>query len=510
MDYTGKKALVLGLGESGLAMARWLAHHKAFVRVADTRQSPPNSAVWEEEVQKAGLKTEFIGGPFTEDLLTGMDFVAISPGLVPHTDLGAIVPKARQMSIPLVSEIELFAQALADLKKSRTYRPKIIAITGTNGKTTVTSLTGAMCAQTGKTVKVAGNISPAVLDVLFDALRTDSLPEIWVLELSSFQLWSTGSLNADVAVVLNISQDHLDWHESMDAYIEAKKRIFGPETIRVLNRDDPVVHRMQTGQSGTAAKNAPLVVTFGLDRPSEPGDFGEIHDRGVNWLCTLRETELDSGPRKKKEPPQTTRDIQLLMPSGALLVKGRHNVANALAAIALCRAIGLSMAPLLHGARKYRGEPHRVEPVMQVSGVLWIDDSKATNVGATIAAIEGLGQDGEKGEKHLVLIAGGDGKDQDFSALRAPVSRFVRSVFLIGKDARLLEEALGPGDVPRIVCDSLESAVDSAARIAREGDMVLLSPACASWDMFRNYVHRSEVFVSAVKEIAAARGEVVL
>ena len=508
MNYKGKKALVLGLGESGLAMARFLVHQGAFVRVADTRENPQNRAVWLDEVQKEKLHAEFVAGPFTEELLAGMDFLAISPGLAPHTDLGQVLPAARQQSMPVVGEIEIFAQALKALKASIAYRPQIIAITGTNGKTTVTSLTGKMCAKANRTVQVAGNISPAVLDVLFDALKTETLPDIWVLELSSFQLWSTYTLNADVAVVLNISSDHLDWHETMDAYIEAKKRIFGPGTIRVLNRDDPFVHLLEPEPDEAGRAAAQKTVTFGLDRPAKAGDFGEIRDRGMDWLCMLTQVEGDVPQGRKKTPVPKEEQLQMLMPSAALLVKGRHNVANALAAMALCRAIGLSMAPLLNALRQYRGEPHRLESVMNVDGVLYIDDSKATNVGATVAAIEGLGPDAKYNEKQIVLIAGGDGKDQEFSSLVGPVSQFVKTVFLIGKDSQLLDEVLGPSGVPRVLCHSLEEAVDRAARIAREGDVVLLSPACASMDMFRNYRHRAEVFVSAVREIAAARGEV--
>ena len=510
MAYTGKRALVLGLGESGLAMARYLAHQGAFVRVADTRQNPQNREIWLDEMEKAKTATEFVAGAFTEELLDGMDLVAISPGLIPHTDLSLILPLAKERNLPVISEIEIFAKALAHLEASIGYRPRIIAITGTNGKTTVTNLTGHMCRKAQRTVKVAGNVSPAVLDVLLTATKTDSLPQIWVLELSSFQLWSTKTLNADVAVILNISQDHLDWHESMEAYIAAKKRIFGPKTIRVLNRNDPFIAHFHPEPDGPGGAGAPQTVTFGLDRPKGVGDFGLVSDRGLDWFCMLTELETGDMPGKKKAATPKEERLQMLMPAAALLVKGRHNAANALAAMALGRAIGLSMAPLLYALREYRGEPHRMEPVMTVNGVLYIDDSKATNVGATVAAIESLGHDARSGEGRLVLIAGGDGKDQEFGPLREVMSGFVKTVFLIGKDAPLLDEVLAKGAVPRVLCESLEEAVDGAAEIARQGDVVLLSPACASMDMFENYRHRSGVFVAAVKEIAAAHGEVVL
>ncbi|NLC22911.1 MAG: UDP-N-acetylmuramoyl-L-alanine--D-glutamate ligase [Oxalobacter sp.] len=497
MDYTGKKALVLGLGESGLAMARWLARCGAFVRVADTRDAPERLGLLQQEIPAAA----FIGGPFSASLVDGMDMIAVSPGLMPNTDLAGILPAANAGQIPLWSEIELFAQALAFLEESQDYRSKVIAITGTNGKTTVTSLTGRMCERADKTVKVAGNISPAVLDVLRESLDEKTLPEIWVLELSSFQLWSTVSLNADAATVLNVTQDHLDWHETISAYAEAKKRIFGASTIPVLNRDDPLVMAMALPDK--------RAVTFGLDKPENAGDFGIHNNRGMDWLCVMNARETDMPDSKKNAVLPLELQLQDLMPAGALHIRGRHNASNALAALALCRAIGLPMAPLLHALKGYRGEPHRVEVVMDVSGVCYIDDSKGTNVGATVAAVEGLGAEKAGDQKRLVLIAGGDGKDQDFSPLFAPVANHVHTVLLIGKDARVIEKALEQSGAELVLCESLEQAVQQAANIAREGDVVLLSPACASMDMFKNYAHRAGVFVSTVREVALSRGEVV-
>ncbi|MDL2283678.1 UDP-N-acetylmuramoyl-L-alanine--D-glutamate ligase [Oxalobacter sp. OttesenSCG-928-P03] len=497
MDYAGKKVLVLGLGESGLAMARWLARCGASVRVADTREQPERLPLLQSEVPSA----RFQSGPFSEDLLEAVDMIAVSPGLTPEEDLAEILPLANARHIPIVSEIELFAHALLSLQEKTGYRPKVVAITGTNGKTTVTSLTARMCARAGKKVTVAGNISPSVLDVLREALDAQSLPEIWVLELSSFQLWSTDSLNADVAAVLNVTQDHLDWHKSMAAYADAKARIFGPATIQVLNRDDPAV-------MGMASENR-RVVTFGLDAPLRADDFG-IHDnRGMAWLCVMKTHESDMPAAQKNTSLPLEVVMQDLMPAAALQIRGRHNASNALAALALCRAIGLPLASLLHALKEYRGEPHRVELVMTVSGVSYIDDSKGTNVGATVAAVEGLGAEKGGDAKRLLLIAGGDGKDQDFSPLVLPVSRYVHTVLLIGKDAAVIEAALKGSGAAMVMCDSLEKAVDEAAGRAREGDIVLLSPACASMDMFRNYAHRAEVFVSEVREIALSRGEVV-
>ncbi len=483
--------MVLGLGESGLAMARWLARCGAFVRVADTRENPDRLAILKQEVPNA----EFKGGAFTGDLADGMDIIAVSPGLRPDQDLAEIRAAAGKTGILLWSEIELFAQALAFLKQKQGYTPKIVAITGTNGKTTVTSLTGKMCANAGNTVRIAGNISPAVLDVLREVLEADALPEIWVLELSSFQLWSTYSLNADVATVLNVTQDHLDWHDGMDDYADAKQRIFGPSTIQLLNRNDDRVMKM-------ALPNH-RIITFGLNEPEKESDLGICHHRKMDWLCLMRSQESDiSGKRSLQWVAQE------LMPADALRIRGRHNTSNALAALGLCLAIGLPLASLLHALKDYRGEPHRVETVMTVSGVSYIDDSKGTNVGATVAAIEGLGFEKNREKKSLLLIAGGDGKDQDFSPLVDPVSRYVHTVLLIGKDAAVIEKTLRQSHVTQVLCGSLEEAVNRAADMAKEGDMVLLSPACASMDMFKNYAHRAEVFISSVKEIALSRGEV--
>ena len=250
MNYEGKLALVLGLGESGLAMAQWLHRCGARVRVADTREQPQRLDALREAVPNA----QFVAGGFVAALVEGADFVAVSPGLAPNKELADIIPAAQGANVPVWGEIELFAQALAALKQERGYAPKVIAITGTNGKTTVTSLTGLLCRRAGLDTRVAGNISPAALDVLREALAGDTLPQAWVLELSSFQLHTTFSLNADAATVLNISQDHLDWHGDMAAYAADKARIFGTDTVRVLNRDDAIV----MGMAAPGAENVTL------------------------------------------------------------------------------------------------------------------------------------------------------------------------------------------------------------------------------------------------------------
>ena len=537
MQYDGKHVLVLGLGESGLAMTLWLQRCGARVRVADTRAAPERLP----QLQAAGV-TEFVAGEFGAALLEGVDLIAVSPGLSPLHELAGITAAAEAGSIPMIGEIELFAQALAHLRTTAAYAPKVIAITGTNGKTTVTRLTGLLCERSGLEVAVAGNISPSALDVLRMALDADAaaavpvasgtdadadadagadagtdvitevviasgasaLPDVWVLELSSFQLHHTFTLAADAATVLNITQDHLDWHGDLDAYVDAKAQVFGPRTVRVLNRDDATVMKM--------ASPLARVITFGADEAEYVDCFGLVEEHGMQWLSMAVLAEDESQKRRKKgdltlAPVATSR----LMPADALKIRGRHNAVNALAALALCRAIGLPLAPLLHGLRDYAGEPHRVELITTIGDVGYYDDSKGTNVGATVAALVGLGvQPGnpDGSAKRLWLIAGGEGKGQDFSPLAEPVQRYARAVLLIGRDAPQIRAALTSAQTELIDCATLEAAVEYAAAHAQGGDIVLLSPACASFDMFKGYGHRAQVFIDAVREIALSRGEV--
>lgn len=499
MNFSEKHVLVLGLGESGLAMARWLLRAGARLRVADTRSAPERLTA----LRALSDQIEFIGGEFSAELLNDIDVVAVSPGLAPARELRDIIPAAAAQNIPLWGEIELFAQALLSLKEERAYQPKVIAITGTNGKTTVTSLVGLLCERAGLSTRVAGNISPAVLDVLYEVMEQDVLPQVWVLELSSFQLHTTFSLNADVATVLNITQDHLDWHGSMQAYCADKARIFGETTIQVLNRDDALVMSMLKPQAA--------VISFGVDAPEHIGDLGLLNEHGMGWLAVAVAAEdvpVVTSRRKKKEAEEIPCMITRLMPTDALQIRGQHNAANALAALALCRGIGLSFAPLLHGLREYKGEPHRVELINSVGGVDYIDDSKGTNVGATVAALKGLGQQADGFDKRIILIAGGEGKEQDFSPLADVVGRYAKSVLLIGKAKDEIRQAISTTQVETQEFNSLELAVQAAADVAKEGDIILLSPACASLDMFRNYAHRSEVFADAVREVALSRGEI--
>ena len=493
--------LVLGLGESGLAMARWCARHGCRLRIADTREAPPNLP----QLAVHGVDADFVGGAFSTALLEGVELVAISPGLSPlAADLLPLIAEARERGIPVWGELELFAQALATLGESG-YAPKVLAITGTNGKTTTTSLTGLLCERAGKRVAVAGNISPAMLDKLAEAIDNTALPDVWVLELSSFQLETTHTFAPDAAAILNITQDHLDWHGGLDAYAAAKGRIFGPRTTRVLNRDDARVMKLASSSDADGART----ITFGVDEPQRDGDYGLTRDNGMLWLVEAHDldaTDEPAPPRRRKSRQDAAAPVNLgikrLMPADALRIRGLHNAANALAAFALARAIELPAAPLLHALREYRGEPHRVELIASIDGIDYVDDSKGTNVGATVAALDGLAQ-------RAVLIAGGDGKGQDFEPLAAPVARWCRAVMLIGRDAPSIRAALESTGIPLDDQPTLEAATRAATALAQPGDVVLLSPACASLDMFRNYAHRAAVFRDTVEEIAAERGTMI-
>ena len=494
MDYSDKKVLILGLGESGLAASRWLLRAGAQLRVADTRSAPERL----DQLMTLAPAAEFVAGEFSASLLDGIDVVVASPGLSELAELAVIAPEARSRGIPVWSEIELFAQSITAMGVEG-YHPKILAITGTNGKTTVTSLTGLLVERSGKSVRIAGNISPSVLDVLRECVEQQTLPDVWVLELSSFQLHSTYSLRADAATVLNVTQDHLDWHGSMEAYAADKARIFSDQTIQILNRDDSLVMQMQ--------KVTAELVTFGISVPTQPNEFGLISEHDMTWLCMSTPVNDDvpvTRRRSKNQPvPEVEVSISRLMPADALHIRGRHNAVNAMAALALCRAIGLPMAPLLHGLREYQGEPHRVELIATIAEVEYYDDSKGTNVGATAAALNGLGNAVGK----IVLIAGGVGKGQDFAPLHDPVARYVSAVCLIGQASDQIAAALQGCGIRILRCTSMEQAVQQASELAAPSDKVLLSPACASFDMFKNYAHRAEVYADAVREIGYAHGE---
>ncbi|MDO8812030.1 MAG: UDP-N-acetylmuramoyl-L-alanine--D-glutamate ligase [Gallionella sp.] len=500
-----KFVLVLGLGETGLSMVRWLSAQGARLRVADSRSSPPNLP----EVGQHVAGDQIFCGAFSDALFDDIELIAISPG-VPLGD--EFVARAMARGIPVVGDIELFAQQVRGQHLStnpplsptlsregrggeRERQPLILAITGSNGKTTVTSMVEHLCKAAYRNVVAAGNISPAVLDMVL--ARGENQPEIWALELSSFQLETTETLNADVATVLNVSEDHLDRYAGIDEYAAAKARIFQGcgerlrhvtakqpiagaaalhplphqtlartvSGVQILNRDDP--------RSMGMARAGSVIITFGLSLPESANDFGIERAENEIWLMQGR---------------------QRLLKTGELQVAGLHNIANALAALALCSAINLPMPVLLDALRSFRGLPHRVERVAEIDGVVYYDDSKGTNVGATVAALEGLG-------RKVVLIAGGEGKGQDFAPLKSAVMQHARAVVLIGRDAPLIEAALKNCGVPLLRAENMNDAVLQAAHSARSGDAVLLSPACASFDMFRNYEHRAEIFVEAVHEL---------
>jgi UDP-N-acetylmuramoylalanine--D-glutamate ligase len=701
-DLSDMNVLILGLGASGLAMARWCAGQGARVRVWDSRENPPQAAALAAEVDGSSL----FSGELTAAALDGIARVYKSPGLSPgDTRLAPLLQAARAANVPVRGELDLFSQALAQLKAARGYAPKILAITGTNGKTTTTSLTGQLVERAGRSVAVAGNIGPTMLDTLAAAIaaqavadveaaeqaaaqavidaeeaaakaaqdaidqevarvaaekkarldaelaaadeakaaeaaavaqaRADAaaakaaraeakaakaaakanvnaalempvepeaapqsdapaddaidaelveaedseelrelaaldgsdvpaqlagdveeahadeelaaegaalaeaklpdddapsivlippppadpvfshLPQVWVLELSSFQLDEVQDFNPAAATVLNVTQDHLDWHGTMAAYAAAKARIFGtdamPATVMVINRDDPAVEAMipppvtvKPTQRGQRAKPVSRrVVRFGLDAPREPGDFGLVDEGGMAWL--VRAMELDPTIRRKAGDVEDL-VVQRLLPADALRIRGRHNASNALAALALASSVGIPLAPMLHGLREYRGEPHRVEPIGMIAKVEFFDDSKGTNVGATVAALNGLGQD--RAPARLVVILGGDGKGQDFTPLAEPLRRHARAAATIGKDAEGLEAVLRSAGVRFQRHATLEEATRWAHAQAEGSDAVLLSPACASLDMFRDYKHRADVFCATVRGIADDAGEV--
>lgn len=481
-----QSVLLVGLGESGLACARWVLAQGARLTVVDTRVEPPGLAQLKDvdESVRCYLTLDEVSWSF--------DRVVVSPGLSPaHPLMQAVLRMAQERATPVDSELDLFADALLQLKQSQAYAPLIISITGTNGKTTTTKMVECLSNYAGKTAVAAGNISPAALEALQQAMQT-GLPDVWVLELSSFQLHWTRRLHSHASVVLNVTQDHLDWHADMDEYAVDKGRIYSEYALSVVNRDDPVCAQMvlPTGASR---------VSVGLSAPMQVGDFGLVREGGMLWLAQANLAQEQS-PKKRGQQEELELSQKLLMPTEALQVSGLHNVSNALAALALCHGLGMPMAKLLHGLRSYRGEPHRVEHVLQLDGIDFVDDSKGTNVGATVAALNGLA-------RPIILIAGGDGKGQNFDPLKQAVSQHCKHVFLIGKDGPAIADVLAETQVPCVFVDTLDDAVVQAYAVAAPGDCVLLSPACASLDMFKGYAHRAEVFVSAVKDLALERGQ---
>ncbi|HEY6044015.1 MAG TPA: UDP-N-acetylmuramoyl-L-alanine--D-glutamate ligase [Nitrosospira sp.] len=479
MNLHGKNVLVLGMGETGHSMAKWLLRKEANVRAADSRTAPPGL----EALRRILPGSRIFAGGFVPEAFAGIDLIAISPG-VPLAE--RLVQQAANRGVPVVGDMELFAWGIkekwgqGEREIPEAPQPQIIAITGSNGKTTVTAMVGAMVKSAGWDAEVAGNIGPAVLDMLMQRQDSGKLPQAWILEISSFQLETTRSLYPDAAVVLNLSEDHLDRYAGMANYAAAKARIFLAEAnggnkptdgVQILNREDFRVLEM--------ALPGRKQMTFGLDPPVGESDFGLLREGGSIWLAQGRTH---------------------LIKTDELRVAGLHNMANALAALALCRAVGVPFEPLLRALRQFRSLPHRMEKVAAFSGVTFYDDSKGTNVGATVAALNGMAQ-------HVVLIAGGDGKGQDFSPLAEPVAQHARAVVLIGRDAGKIVAAIQQSGVPLHHAATMEEAVRKSFELARTGDAVLMSPACASFDMFRNYAHRAQAFVAAVKQVEKSQVE---
>ena len=498
-----KRLLLVGLGDTGLAVARWATLQGANLRVIDTREVPPGLLRLKEICPQAEVH---VGQSLDQDRwLDHVDCVVPAPGLSPHFGpLQSLLRRCAERGVRVQVELDLFAESLEHLAQTRDYKPCILGVTGTNGKTTVTALTAHLLRAAGLSVQHAGNISPAMLEALSERWLANDLPQVWVLELSSFQLALAERFRCHAGVVLNLTQDHLDWHIGMGDYASAKKRLLERSQLAIVNRHDPQVLAMIDGLEATRVRS------FGLDSPALNGDLGLFPSSGMDWLAEAHrdEGEVDTikvaaGRRRKSAIPEvrSLAAARLLMPAEVVPLAGRHNLMNVQAALLLAHSCAQSWSTLLHSVRHYRGEPHRMQFVRQVGGVDCYNDSKGTNVGATVAALDGMSQP-------VVLIAGGQGKQQDFSPLSDPVGQRARAVVLIGIDRDQIALALRSCGVPLHMADSMQQAVELGLSLAQVGDALLLSPACASLDQFRNYAHRGDVFSEAVQECALARGEI--
>lgn len=447
-DVAQKRSLIVGLGKTGLACARFLSTHNQPLLVVDSRENPPELAALQAELPEVGVQL----GKFDSAMFCNSGEIVLSPGVSLKTPA---VMAAVAAGVPVIGDIDLFA---------RNTTAPVIAITGSNGKSTVTALVNEMIRCADRSVATGGNIGTPVLELIPDLNGGDE-PEFYVLELSSFQLETTHELNATASAVLNLSADHLDRYEGIDDYLQAKQRIFRGDGVVVWNREDPLLRDVVP--SGRVA------VSFGLDEPT--GDnFGIRTDNGTRYLA--------KGER-------------LLMPVGQVALKGSHNVANALAAAALADSVGAPHEAITTALHQFKGLPHRMQWVAENNGVSWFNDSKGTNVGATVAALNGI-------DNKVVLIAGGVGKGADFSPLKEALADTGRAVVLIGEDAAKIENAID-GIVPVSRVDSMKAAVRTAAALAQPGDVVLLSPACASFDMFSGFEARGDAFIAAVREVIA-------
>ena len=438
--------LIIGLGVTGLSCAKFLVQHDIDVAIMDTREFPPSLTVLQHEYPEVIVKT----GGLDVDWMKQADMIVLSPGVDPR--LPEIVA-AKSAGVEMVGDIELFA---------RYANAPIVAITGSNGKSPVTTLLAEMAEKAGKNIAVGGNLGTPALDLI-----TEPAPDFYIVELSSFQLETVSSLNAFASAVLNVSPDHLDRYDSVEDYQQAKAKIFNGNGVMVINRDDEVVKQL-----ARAERNQ---IGFSLHK-STGVDFGLIEKNGRQWLAEGKQT---------------------LIAVDEMKIVGKHNVANALSALALGSSMALPMTSMLAALVNYKGLPHRCRFVTKLNGVSWFNDSKATNVGATLAAINSLADLGQ-----TVLIAGGIAKDQDFSALAPTLEKSVRAVILFGQDALLIAKVI-PETVPTVIAEDMQDVVTKAVEIARSGDNVLLSPACASFDMFSGYEERGETFEKMVQELAA-------
>jgi len=435
--------LIVGLGQTGLSCARFLVQQGCAVAMMDTREQPPALAILQAEHPEVVVKA----GGLDRTLMLQADMIVLSPGVDPRL---AEIVAAQQAGIEIVGDIELFA---------RYANAPIVAITGSNGKSTVTTLLAEMAIEAGKEVKVGGNLGTPALELI-----TESVPDFYIVELSSFQLETVSTMNAFASVILNVSPDHLDRYDDEQAYQAAKARIFAGDGVMIINRDDEIVSQFSDDNRNQ--------IGFSLQE-SQGVDFGVVTHNNGQWLA------------EGSEPLLSIEELKIV---------GQHNIANALAALALGSAMALSMPAMLTALRQYSGLPHRCHLVADQHGIRWFNDSKATNVGACIAAIEGLADSGK-----IILIAGGVGKDQDFSELTTVLNKSAVAVITLGQDAALIADVV-PKGVQTHRVDSMQGAVIKAKGIAEHGQNVLLSPACASFDMFSGYAERGDVFEASVKE----------
>jgi len=459
--YQGLKVLVVGLGKSGAATARYLAGAGASLVLTDSRAAPGGL----EQVRAVAPQGQFHLGAFdAPQPWSQFAFAVISPG-VPLDD--PFVAALRQARVEILGDVELFARAAA---------APVIGITGSNGKSTVTTLVGEMAVAAGLRAGVGGNLGTPALDLL------DAEAQLYVLELSSFQLETTETLKLAAATILNVSPDHLDRHGSVERYTSAKARIYAHAQTAVVNRDDRATH--------TGTHLARRIVSFGLDLPA-PGHYGLIEQGGEMWLAGPPQGGAEAAAEARPQASSSRFPPSALLPLASLKIQGLHNAANALAALALADAAGIPRQGSLRALTEYKGLPHRCEWIADIGKVTWINDSKGTNVGASLAALQGF-------SGPLLWLGGGQGKGQDFTALRGPLKDKARAAIVFGEDAARIERDLG-GALPVRRVPDLAAAVAEARKLAQPGDRVLLSPACASLDQFRNYEDRGAQLAALVR-----------